>query len=790
MEENRDVVEKKYIGKIEKVFHSGNKWSSILIQTNDKQKYVASGSISNPMVNAEIELFGQYTKNGSYGMQIKVSKSIISSKYSPTSLAYLSFLSSGVIKGVGPKIAERIVDKFGDETLNIIENDPDKLECIKGISENKVEKIIDSYEKNANKPLLDLYILLKGAITPNQANALLKFYGDKAAKKIKENPYILIKDVEGFGFIKTDNIALSMGVQEDSNFRIEASIIHCLRIAANEKGHCYLTVDELRVQLLKLLVPFPYPKMKKKTVEYIINNININNKEYMINNNLYTKEEIENIESWMYKHEIYLKKFVEVLKEFAYFIGKTTNPLEDMNNVINSKKSIVIEDKERFYELNYYLAENRISYYIYTNSLKKPIKNISKEVINNSIKTIENKKGYALNNEQKLAINKSLQSRISVITGGPGRGKTTIIQAIAYAWNDNDKLILLAPTGRASQRMSESTGYNASTIHRKLMQSGGFPEKSLIIVDESSMIDLFLMDRLLKNVNNCNIIFVGDVDQLPSVGTGMILKNLIDTPSVTTSFLKEGHRNEGSISANSMKINKGLLINSYNYDDNFKFTIREREDAIDEIIKQYFEYLKDYKMSDIAVIIPVKAERFMVNTQKINKLIQDKLNHNKKSILNKKLRLGDRVMNIKNDYSIDVIFPTYKTKGVFNGECGEIIDVNEVDEEITVLFDEGKKVVYNSFNANDKLTLAYAITTHKSQGSEYKVVIYVQNNEHYVMLNRSIFYTGMSRAKEIVSLIGDINAFNTSVKRNESITRNTFLSERISFYSVNNVAIN
>lgn len=769
-----------YNGKITDVFYSNTKWASILVTLSDGSKMVAAGNIINPIKGINITMHGIITSSGKYKNQIKVDYAEYSDGFTSEERAYISFLSSGEIKGIGSKKAVDLVEKFGNNVLDVIENDYEQLATIKGIKKKTAKKIHDNYLNSNSKDYFAIYQITNGEITPNQVKKIIEKYGSNAKNILKKNPYILAKEVDGFGFNKADKLAKSVGINEDSVYRIEAAIVYCLNETANKEGNCYLKLEELFNNFLVLIIPFPFPNMQNKNK--IINDL-LKNNPIDIDEN---KKDI--IDSWMIKRKHFMDIFLDILKNNSMVVNLEN--MTDLNNYIKEIEqnnfNFIIEDKERIYLKKMYLTEIKSAKYITELINKKPEKHISINKINTIINDIENENGYKITDEQKNAVINSLNSRISVITGGPGRGKTTIIKIIARSWGKD--ILILAPTGRAAQRITESTGYPACTIHRYLAKKeNNFSEKTLIIIDETSMVDIYLFYNLLNKCNKANFLFVGDVKQLPSIGAGLILKNLVDSPEITTSFLKQGHRNMGSIEINNEKIDKGLSLSEFMFDSNFSYVESDKLNTTDVVINIYLAALKKYNQKDISIITPAVNQRFNVNATTINLKIQEKLHPYNKNDINcsKKFRLGDRVMNIKNIYDQEAIKDGILIKGIFNGECGEIIEINENDEYYKVKFDDNKISNYK-FNT-EYLSLAYAISVHKSQGSEYPLVIYACNIEHYILLNRMGFYTAESRAKKQIILIGETKAYNMAITNNTILSRNTFLTERISFLKKNNV---
>lgn len=752
-----------YSGKIKDVIFSNKGWAAIWVELDDSKGNIkAVGDILNPVAGNLIEFTGE-EEIGSYGKQIKVTKSKVIR--SNTKAGIIAYLTSGMMKGIGPRTAEAMYDKYGDDTINILRKDKNKLLGFKGITPEKADLIYESLQQNL---LFEDICKFCGQITTNQANKIISAYGENSVKKLKENPYNLIYDIHGFGFKKVDALALSIGVKEESKGRIGAAIVFLLQTLANDEGHCYATVDYIQHEAIKLIMPIPdgivAPKFTNKLFEMMCDSADDweNQKAKVIKKYKISEDDEKILDAWVEKRERILGSMAEVLL------------------TEHKAKHIYIENDERIYEYKMYIAECNTANKI-VNLLKgHSVKNISRSTIFEGIKNAEEESGYELGDEQKDAILMGLTSRISIITGGPGRGKTTIIKTILDIWDDDSNVVLCAPTGRAAQRMKESTERNADTVHRTITYDS--PTGKLIIIDESSMIDISLASNILNwaTEGDNNIIFVGDIDQLPSIGPGSFFRDMISSKVIPTTFLKQGYRNEGSIAKNAERINSGQTLKTLVKDDHFIFKSTLKENIQEEIKKTYLELRKKYDEKDICILTPMK-QRSRSGSDVLNNMIRNIVNPFNKSnpkLENCDFRLGDRVMATKNMARKEVRKDGIRQLGVYNGDCGKIIDISPEDESLTVEFDDGRCAVFYK-NETENFTLAYAMTVHKAQGSEYPAVIIANSKEHFIMLQRNLLYTAETRAKGIVVIIGDPYAITMAVNNTDYKERNTRLKARI-----------
>jgi exodeoxyribonuclease V alpha subunit len=681
--------------------------------SHDENLTTIVGNIASINIGENYELKGEWTNNQKYGRQFSFKDYIL---ILPTSLLGIKrYLSSGLIKGVGPATAERIVNHFGNKTLDILENDLKRLTEIEGIAEKRVEIIEKSWEEQKEIKRVMLF-LQSYQITTGYAVKIFKTYGNAAIKKLEENPYCLINDVMGIGFKIADNIAQKLGIEADSPERIEAGIKYILQELANQ-GHCYGVKSEI------------------------------------------------------------IKFGSELLEADESLFEKALNHLNDGEEIIIQSEKIW---------LPYY-------YYSELGICKKLIKLIEypHQIINinlkEKIKSIEEKYHITFAREQKKAINQVLLNRILVLTGGPGTGKTTTTLGLIELFKElKFNITLAAPTGRAAKKISETTGREAKTIHRLLKYS---PKNNtffknednpihtdVIILDEVSMIDVILMNQLLKAIlPGTFVILIGDVDQLPSVGPGNVLKDIIESGVIPVVRLTTIFRQESRslIIVNSHRINEGKYpILKGEKERDFYFLEEEiPQAAVRKIINLCTTRLPSkYKIDpvvDIQVLTPMyKGE---VGADNLNYQLREALNPKGTQIKYRDniFRVNDKIMQIKNNYD----------KEVFNGDIGTINKINLEESTLEVSFYE-RKVSYDFAELNE-LVLAYAITVHKSQGSEYKIVIIPVTTQHYLLLQRNLLYTGITRARDMVILIGTKKALWIAIKNNKTFHRNTLLQERL-----------
>ena len=674
---------------------------------------------------------GDFIKHPSYGEQFKVAEYEI--KELEDVRAIERYLSSGVIKGVGEKMAKRIVVRFGEDTFRVIEMEPERLVEIKGISERIAREIATQFEEKKGMRKAMMFLQDYG-ISMNMSVKIYNEYGTRLFEILSENPYKLSEDIDGIGFNKADEIANKIGIQKDSPYRVKSGILFVLSDALSD-GHTYLP--------------------KEKVIEFS-------------------------------------KSLLELDDELIS---------EQINN-LSIEKKIVIKDDQVFSATTYF-TELRCAKMLLDLDLKQ-IEN--EERLKKAVIRIQEESGLKLDEDQISAVVNSATNGVSVITGGPGTGKTTIINLLLkYFVSEGLDIFLCAPTGRAAKRMSEATGFEARTIHRMLgIGATGKTEFSydednpleadVIIVDEMSMVDIFLFQSLLKAISiGTRLIMVGDVNQLPSVGAGAVLKDIINSEAFYVSTLKHIFRQaaESDIVTNAHKINNGEKIVLDNQSKDFFFL--ERDNA--EIILPSIEYLVTKKLPgyvdadpfDIQVLTPMR--KGVLGVENLNHYLQEHMNPAHKSKAeyafgDNVFRVGDKVMQIKNNYQLEwVIRGSYgievdKGQGVFNGDLGKIINIDNAAGILTVEYEDKKEVDYQLSMA-DELELAYAVTVHKSQGSEYPAIVIPILNGPTMLLNRNLLYTAVTRAKRCVMMIGSSEKIGEVIDNKREQTRYTGLTERI-----------
>lgn len=664
--------------------------------------------------NDQVVVEGELIYHDKYGEQINVESARI--KKPSGKKAIISYLSSGNIESIGKKTAELIYEKFGDKSIDVVFNEAEKLLSIQGIGKKKLEKIKESTIEARDSREALLY--LQGLnISFNLSNKIYKAYGDNTISIVKTNPYKLSEDISGIGFVMADNIAMNMQMKNDSKFRISAAISYILKNDAEMSGSCALKKEDLLNKTFDLI------KVDKNKINEQIN-------------------------------EDLLKSKIQIIKigedEFVYD-----------RDIYKAEKSCAIN-----------LSRLQNEKYIFDVKINEDFDAFSKE--------------------QEIAIKEAFNNMLLVITGGPGTGKTTIIKAICNILNENNlKFNLAAPTGRAAKRMQESTENVAFTIHRLV---GIKPESPIpefneentldcdyVILDEASMIDIKLMDKLLKALSSKTaLILVGDHNQLPSVGAGNVLKDILDT-DIKAVKLKKIFRQakESNIVVNAHKINDGLypILNQKNKDFFFINSNSKnfQNDLLDLVKNRLPNYYKLDPINDIQILAPSKKSLWgIVN---INDICQKELNKNPNSIKinNRIFKLGDKVMQVRNNYELESLNPDNFDDGVYNGDIGRIIDIDKNMESLKVEFYDGNIVSYKKEDVKD-LDLSYAITIHKSQGSEFDCVLIPMMPASFMLLNRNLLYTAITRAKKLVILLGEKKILKQMVRNNNESKRLTNLS--------------
>lgn len=720
------------------IYRNAENGYTVLILIVDEEELTCVGTFSDIVDGENIEAKGEFTNHPTYGRQFKISS--YEEKAPEDELAIERYLGSGAIKGIGIALAARIVRRFKEDTFRIIEEEPERLAEIKGISERKAMEIAD--QVNEKKDLRQAMIFLQQyGIHTNLAVKIYNTYGSEIYSILTENPYRLADDIEGVGFKTADEIAARVGIRTDSDFRIRSGILYVLLLASGE-GHTYLPLPELTHRASILLGVEP------EYIEPHYMNLAMDRKIIMQQNEGVT--------------QIYASSFY-------YMEANSATMLRQLD----------------------------VEY------------DVTDEEIESRIKKIEAQTKMELDEHQVEAVKEAVRNGLLIITGGPGTGKTTTINTIIrYFEAEGLDIFLAAPTGRAAKRMSETTGFEARTIHRMLELNGGVDgnsagfernesnplETDVIIVDEMSMVDITLMYALLKAISaGTRLILVGDINQLPSVGPGSVLKDIIDSEQFHTVKLTKIFRQASTsdIIVNAHKINRGEKVSLDNQSRDFFFLKRYDADKIInvtlQLIKQKLPKYVDAGEYDIQVLTPMR--KGLLGVERLNQILQMYLNPPDKTKREKEhgdtvFREGDKVMQIKNNYQMEWEIRTKyglsidRGTGIFNGDTGIIEEINEFAETMTISFDEGKMVEY-SFKNLEELELAYAVTIHKSQGSEYPAVVIPLLTGPKMLMNRNLLYTAVTRAKKCVTIVGDENTFDMMVENNSEQKRYSGLKNQL-----------
>lgn len=742
-----------------------NQYVVFAVETEDGEDETFVGYLSGIEEGMYILARGEYVDHPSYNLQFRVSGYEV--KMPDDLVSMERYLGSGAIKGIGEIMAKRIIKKFGMDTFRVMEEEPERLSEIKGISERKANEIgVQFIEKQAMREAL--IFLSEFGISPNLAVKIFNEYGQKMYTVVKQNPYQIAEDISGVGFKIADAIAMRAGIGMQSDFRVRAAILYTLNQATG-LGHIYLP------------------------------------KTLLVN---WTKQ--------------LLAKSSETGRQGEDFYGYGENPFAVDGEIVETQlMNLQIEGKVIFrerdgeviiYAANHYHRElDAARILLETKSRVK----IPKDALDMTISSIEKAEQITLDELQKEAIRQAAEQGVLVITGGPGTGKTTTINAIIkYFELEELDLLLAAPTGRAAKRMTEATGYKAQTIHRLLELNGGVSgengnggirfernasnplEADVIIIDEMSMVDLFLMHALLQAVMpGTHLILVGDENQLPSVGAGNVLKDIIRSGCIPVVALNRIFRQEegSTIVENAHKINKGEPIRMDNKSRDFFYLPRQStKDVAEEVGLLLTRKLPGYvecQGKEIQVLTPMRNGELGVSS--LNGELQRVLNPPGMGKKEKELnngtvfREGDKVMQIRNNYKLE--WTVYSEKGrfkaeegvgVFNGDMGVIKEVDDYNEELVVLFDDDREVRY-PYNLLDELELSYAITIHKSQGSEYPAVVLPLFSGPRVLMNRNLLYTAVTRAKQCVVIVGNGRLVESMIQNNDEQKRYSSLDLRL-----------
>ncbi len=708
-------------GVLEKIVFKNSETGFIVarLRLDDKDLVTIIGKAIELQVGEKLDVSGKWVVNKDYGQQFEIES--IKTSVPVTSDGIENYLGSGLIKGIGPVMAKNIVAHFKLDTLKILDGEPERLNEIEGIGKKRIDLITGSWDRYKN--IREVMIFLQSHGVGNaSAVKIYNHYGNNAINVLKVNPYRLSEDIFGIGFITADRIALKVGIEKDSIFRTKAGIIHLLQ-KAEENGHCY----------------YPYQELAEDTGEFL---------------------------------EAEQGQVSRALKE-----------LESEGKIIKKDG-----DVQKIYLKSIYIAEKQVCEKILkltslpgiTSGKKQRIENIKKQVSGLAFQN-----SIDLDDIQVKAIIRAITEKMLIITGSPGTGKSTILNFIIRIFEkENKKVLLGAPTGRASKRLCETTGREAKTLHRLLKYNPRLNkflkneedliEADVIIIDEASMIDIRLAKNLLCAVkDDTRVIFVGDIDQLPSVGPGYVLGDLINSGVIEVIKLEKIYRQEGEslIIKNAHKVRDGIypFIGRSDSRDFFFIEKNDPEETIDMILHLLIKKIpKSFgydPFTDVQVLVP--TNKGIVGSINLNSKIQKVLNPGSEELSRGSaiFKLNDKVIQLKNNYE----------KEVFNGDIGYISHISFELKEISVDFD-GKIIKY-SFHEIDELSLSYAISIHKSQGSEFKCVIIPLLTSHYMLLQRNLLYTAITRAKELAVLVGSKKAIGMAVNKNIVENRNTSLKE-------------
>ena len=714
----------------------------VLKGVSEEDELTCVGSFPVVTQGASVELEGNFTQHPVYGKQFQAVR--LTEKMPEDALAMERYLGSGAIKGIGAALAGRIVRHFGDDTFQIVENEPERLSEVKGISEKKAREIAMQIAEKSDMRKAMMF-LQKYGISLNLGAKIYQKYGDSVYSVLQENPYRLADDISGVGFKIADEIAYRIGIHTDSDYRIKSGMVYTLLQATGE-GHVYLPKDELFQRAAELL-----------GVD----------------------------SSYMEKHLVDLA----------------------MDRKIVQKEQ---GDQILIYPAQYYYLELNTARMLRELDIFCPE---DEKIVERRIVQIEKETGTVLDEMQKKAVQEAAGHGLLILTGGPGTGKTTTINAIIrYFEGEGAEIRLAAPTGRAAKRMTEATGYEAQTIHRLLELSGmpeddreGQPihfernaenplETDVIIIDEMTMVDIHLIHSLLMAVTaGTRLILVGDENQLPSVGPGNVLRDIIRSGQFPVVELKKIFRqaSESDIVVNAHKINKGEQVEINNKSRDFFFLKRYDADIIIRVVIALIqEKLPKYveaKPFEIQVLTPMR--KGLLGVERLNQILQRYLNPPDASKKEKEIgqglfREGDKVMQVRNNYQLEweirgrYGIPIEKGVGVFNGDTGIIKTINEFAETAEVEFEDGRWAEY-SFKQLDELELAYAVTIHKSQGSEYPAVIIPLLSGPRMLMNRNLLYTAVTRARKCVTVVGSEETFREMIRNEKQQRRYSSLDRRI-----------
>ncbi|MFZ5631354.1 MAG: ATP-dependent RecD-like DNA helicase [Bacillota bacterium] len=720
-------------GYVERITYCSEETGFVVARLQEKGKQGLTtivGSLAGVSPGESLKASGKWVHNSKFGEQFQVEK--YETVVPATVNGIEKYLGSGLIKGIGPVMARRIVKVFGLDTLEVIENRPQELSRVDGIGAKRIAVIAQAWQEQ--KEIKEIMIFLQGhGVSANYSAKIFKQYGSASVEIVKDNPYRLAADIHGIGFVTADRIAQNMGMDPNSVIRAKEGIIYVLNELTGD-GHVY----------------YPYEPLVDRSAELL-----------------------------RVDREIVIQAVAGLFEDKRIVLEDMNRPGEDFT-----------PNKKAVYLPPFYTAETGLARRLmYLKGEQSAIRPVDPE---SAIPWVEKELGLKLAEKQREAVVSSARNKVTVITGGPGTGKTTIIKAIIGIFQALKlRILLAAPTGRAAKRMQEATGHEAKTIHRLLeysRQKGGFNkdrenplEADVVIVDEVSMVDTILMYHLVKAIpDHAALILVGDINQLPSVGPGTVFKDIIESGKFAVVTLTEIFRQarESKIIVNAHLINEGQFpdIRKPPAGEPADFYFIEEDDparALNKILALCRERVPKHfgydPVTDIQVLTPM--HRGDLGVAALNERLQELLNPNGVKVVRglKSFKINDKVMQIVNNYD----------KDVFNGDIGRVVSMNQEEQELVVEFDD-KKITY-SYSDLDELVLAYAVSIHKSQGSEYPVVVMPVATQHYILLQRNLIYTGITRGKKLVIMVGSKRALAIAVKNNKPEGRYTRLRERLTY---------
>ena len=705
-------------GRIEKIVYKAPESGFVIfsLQPTSRESFTVQGTAPDLTAGEVVTLYGSWKTHPKWGRQFYLDSY---DKELPRDAGGIEkYLGSGVIKGIGPSFAKKLVDYFGAETLEIIDKYPQKLAQVPGVGAKRIEAIIQGWEDQ--REVARVMVFLRGKdISPHFASKIYKLHGNESIERLTENPYRLVEELWGVGFKTADTLAMKLGLEKHSIHRVKAAISHALHDAMSS-GHMALPEAELFEQVNTLL---GFDEQEKELISQAIIQLQTEEKIFPLSKN----DEKFWARAQCYHTELRIAKLINKL------CAQAAKPVGDVSSIYNSLRT-------------------------------------------------DTSDGISLNEKQLNGICGVLENKVSIITGGPGTGKTTLVKKLLSVLKEQNLVIrLAAPTGRAAKRMFESTGYSTETIHRLLEFTPGGMSFSrnqqntipldVLVVDEASMIDSFLFLGLVRALpSHARLVLLGDVDQLPSVGPGNILHDLIDSGAVHVTRLTEIFRQaqDSMIVVNAHKINRGEFPSARGEKQDFFVLKKTPEECLVALSQIYRKKLPQLGISSDDAVVLVPMNRGLVGTQRINATLQNVLNpkHPDKKEVSRYgtvYRSGDRVMQIRNNY----------TKFVFNGDLGVIKEIDTTAQKMIITF--GERDLEYDFYEISELILAYAISIHKSQGSEFRAVIVPVAMQHFVLLQKNLIYTAVTRAKQLCILMGEPRAIGMALRNTKESKRHTFL---------------